>query len=157
MEELVDAGLARDIGVSNFSVQLLFDLCTYARIKPSVNQIEMHPYLSQETMVKFCKQVGEVVTGRPATCTPSEPSRPHSPCPFEMDIVVTAYSPFGSGSYAAIGRATEEESVLKVQSHIPCPVLFSPFSPPTSFRPSISPSRSSPRSTPAALPRFASP
>ena len=39
MEELVDAGLAKDIGVSNFNCQLLADLLSYARIKPSVNQV----------------------------------------------------------------------------------------------------------------------
>ncbi len=38
MEELVDAGLGRAIGVSNFSGALLYDLLTYARIRPAVNQ-----------------------------------------------------------------------------------------------------------------------
>lgn len=38
MEKLVEAGLARNIGISNFNVQLILDLLTYAKIKPAVLQ-----------------------------------------------------------------------------------------------------------------------
>ena len=55
MEQLVDEGLVKSIGVSNFNVQLLYDLLTYATIKPSVNQIEIHPYNSQNNLIKFCQ------------------------------------------------------------------------------------------------------
>lgn len=40
MEQLVDKGLARHIGVSNFEIQLLQDLESYARIPPVVNQVK---------------------------------------------------------------------------------------------------------------------
>ena len=43
MEALVDLGLAKSIGVSNFGVQSLWDLTSYARIPPAVNEIEIHP------------------------------------------------------------------------------------------------------------------
>jgi diketogulonate reductase-like aldo/keto reductase len=39
MEDLVDKGLAKNIGVSNFSCQLLMDLLKTARIRPAVNQV----------------------------------------------------------------------------------------------------------------------
>jgi len=39
MEEVVDKGLARNIGVSNFNCQSIMDLMKYARIKPAVNQV----------------------------------------------------------------------------------------------------------------------
>ncbi len=45
MERMVDLGLAKSIGVSNCGVQLLMDMMTYCRIRPVVNQIELHPYL----------------------------------------------------------------------------------------------------------------
>jgi diketogulonate reductase-like aldo/keto reductase len=45
MENLVDKGLTKSIGVSNFNVQLLWDLLSYARIPPAVNEIELHPLL----------------------------------------------------------------------------------------------------------------
>ena len=56
MEKLVDLGLTKSIGVSNFNVQLLWDMLTYCRIKPVVNEVELHPYLVQDSLVKFMKQ-----------------------------------------------------------------------------------------------------
>ena len=44
MEALVDKGMTKSIGVSNFNAQLLWDMLTYARHKPVVNQIELHPF-----------------------------------------------------------------------------------------------------------------
>ena len=63
MEALVDAGLAKSIGVSNCTIVMLLDLFTYARIKPAMNQIELHPYLSQSDAVAFNKKLGVAVTG----------------------------------------------------------------------------------------------
>lgn len=56
MERLVEKGLVKSIGVSNFTVTMLVDLLTYAKIKPAVNQIELHPYLPQTALVDFCKR-----------------------------------------------------------------------------------------------------
>ena len=54
MEECVNKGLCKSIGVSNFNVQLLLDLLSYAEIKPVCNQIEIHPYLIQKELVNIC-------------------------------------------------------------------------------------------------------
>jgi D-xylose reductase len=86
MEELVRAGLVRNIGVSNFGVSLLRDLLSYAEIRPAVLQVEMHPYLAQEKLVRFCKREG---------------------------IVVTAFSPLGAASYVEIGMSTLSDAVLE--------------------------------------------
>lgn len=56
LEGCVEKGLVKSIGVSNFSCQLLCDLLSYAKIKPAVNQIESHPYLPQDNLVKFCQK-----------------------------------------------------------------------------------------------------
>lgn len=37
MEECVNKGLAKSIGVSNFNVALLCDLLSYCKIKPVIN------------------------------------------------------------------------------------------------------------------------
>ena len=56
MEDFVDKGLIKSIGVSNFKVKHLQELLPIARIKPVVNQIELHPlYVEQETL-DFCQQ-----------------------------------------------------------------------------------------------------
>ena len=44
MEKLQDQGLVKAIGLSNFSVKKTTDVLKYARIKPAVQQVEIHPY-----------------------------------------------------------------------------------------------------------------
>jgi diketogulonate reductase-like aldo/keto reductase len=58
MEDLVKAGLVRSIGVSNFPVALLHELMAEARIPPTVNQVEMHPFLQQTKLLAYCQARG---------------------------------------------------------------------------------------------------
>lgn len=62
MEKLVDKGLARSIGVSNYQAQSVYDALIYARIKPATLQIEHHPYLQQPDLVSLAQTEGIVVT-----------------------------------------------------------------------------------------------
>lgn len=62
MEELVDEGLVKNIGVSNFASILVKDILSYAKIAPAVSQVERHPYLTIEDHVEFCKKNNIVVT-----------------------------------------------------------------------------------------------
>ncbi|KAI0594360.1 NAD(P)H-dependent D-xylose reductase [Biscogniauxia sp. FL1348] len=56
-------GFVKSIGVSNFHPQLLYDLLSYARIQPSVLQIEHHPYLTQPGLIKMAQENNIAVTG----------------------------------------------------------------------------------------------
>lgn len=85
MEDLVRAGLVKQIGVSNFGVSLLRDLLSTAVIPPAVLQVELHPYLAQEKLLRFCR---------------------------ESQIAVTGFSPLGAQSYLSIGMATPADLVL---------------------------------------------
>lgn len=58
MESLVELGLVRAIGVSNFSIHQLRELLKFAKIVPSVNQVELHPFWRQDDLVKFCQSRG---------------------------------------------------------------------------------------------------
>ncbi|MCQ2052085.1 MAG: aldo/keto reductase [Bacteroidaceae bacterium] len=58
MEEYVMNGKVRNIGVCNFNPHHIEDLMVYARIKPVINQIELHPLHSQENNVSFDKSLG---------------------------------------------------------------------------------------------------
>ncbi|KAK4868578.1 hypothetical protein LT330_006780 [Penicillium expansum] len=62
MENLVEQGLARSIGISNFDTQLINDLFSYARISPAVLQIEHHPYLTQPRLVNYAQARGIAIT-----------------------------------------------------------------------------------------------
>ena len=54
MEELVEKGLARSIGVSNYNVQNLLNLLDICKIRPLVNEVEFHPYYYQKNLKDFC-------------------------------------------------------------------------------------------------------
>ncbi len=62
MEAAVATGLTRHIGVSNFSVQKLRGILDHCKIKPEVDQVEMHPLLQQPELVKFCASQGMHLT-----------------------------------------------------------------------------------------------
>jgi len=68
-EALVDAGLVKAIGVSNFRIGDLEAIYDAARIKPVCNQVEANPYLQQTKLLKWCS---------------------------ERSILVAAYCPLGS-------------------------------------------------------------
>ncbi|MEM6916444.1 MAG: aldo/keto reductase [Verrucomicrobiota bacterium] len=85
MEKLVEDGLVKRIGVCNLGTAMLRDIRSYARIQPAVNQVEMHPYLTQQNLLRFCR---------------------------ENDIAVTAFSPFGASSYVPLSMADENESLF---------------------------------------------
>jgi len=62
MEKLVHEGLVRSIGVSNFNSYQLARVLNEGEVKPVVNQIEVHPYLTNHHLVDFCRQNKVVVT-----------------------------------------------------------------------------------------------
>lgn len=63
MEQLVNEGKVRNIGVSNFSVYQLSAAQHIANIPIAVNQIEYHPWLQRPELVEFCRETGTVVEG----------------------------------------------------------------------------------------------
>ena len=85
MEALVARELVHAIGVCNYNVALLRDCMSYARIPPAVLQVESHPYLTQEKLLRFCR---------------------------EQDVAVTAFSPLGALSYVELDMAKRDEAVI---------------------------------------------
>jgi 2,5-diketo-D-gluconate reductase A len=61
MEEYVRKGLIKSIGFSNFNPHHIEALLKYAKIKPVLNQIEIHPYHTQESKVATIRGYGIVV------------------------------------------------------------------------------------------------
>jgi len=66
LEEIQAAGGAKSIGVSNYTIRHLEEMKKYAKVMPAVNQVELHVFLQQPELVKYCR---------------------------EHDIVIEAYSP----------------------------------------------------------------
>ena len=63
MESFVEKGYTKYIGVSNFNTQSLLNLLSFCKIKPLVNEIELHPYLYQKKLVEFCRRENIIVFG----------------------------------------------------------------------------------------------
>jgi len=81
----LSTGLVRHVGVSNFSQRKLEELVSAGSPAPEVNQVEMHPLLSQKKLLDYCQQLG---------------------------MLVTAYSPLGSGDRAPAYRGASEPDLL---------------------------------------------
>jgi 2,5-diketo-D-gluconate reductase A len=77
MEDYVRKGAIKSIGVSNFNHRHLDDLLTYAEIRPVINQIEVHPFMTQEDNIAYNRQLG---------------------------IQVEAWGPFGQGDIDVVGH-----------------------------------------------------
>jgi diketogulonate reductase-like aldo/keto reductase len=58
LEALVDSGLVRHLGVSNFSLRQVEEVLAFARVKPVVSQVEGHPLLAQRKLVGVCLRKG---------------------------------------------------------------------------------------------------
>ncbi|TCI26465.1 MULTISPECIES: aldo/keto reductase [unclassified Exiguobacterium] len=56
LEQLYEEGKVRAIGVSNFEIQHLEQIIQSCAIVPAVNQVEIHPYLSQKELIAYCKR-----------------------------------------------------------------------------------------------------
>ena len=70
LNQLQERGLVRDIGVSNFTVRLVDEAVATTANPISINQVEYHPFLNQEALRAHCG---------------------------ELDVRLTAYSPFARG------------------------------------------------------------
>ncbi|KAI4353472.1 hypothetical protein L6164_002420 [Bauhinia variegata] len=96
MEKLVHDNLVRDIGVCNFTLNKLDKLLTFARIMPSVCQMEMHPGWRNDKMLEACKK---------------------------NSIHVTAYSPLGSQEGRDLIHDQTVDRIAKMLNKSPGQVL----------------------------------
>ena len=86
MEECVSHGLAKHIGVSNFSAKKIKSLMDVCQLQPEMNQVELHPFLQQNDLFDYCSKNG---------------------------IHMTAYSPLGSLDRAPQMKKDNEPSLLE--------------------------------------------
>ena len=88
MEDYVRQGKVRSIGVSNFNRHHLDDLLSYADIRPVINQIEVHPLMTQVENIAYNHALG---------------------------IQVEAWGPFGQGDIDVVGHPVLQSLATKYQ------------------------------------------
>ena len=79
MERLVDLGLVRHIGTSNMTIPKLELLLRDARIKPAVNEMELHPHFQQPELFEFVRAQGIEPIGYSPIGSPNRPERDRTP------------------------------------------------------------------------------
>ena len=79
LEKLVDLGLVRHIGTSNMTIPKLKLLLPDARIKPAVNEMEMHPHLQQTGLFEFVRANGIAPIAYSPIGSPGRPERDRTP------------------------------------------------------------------------------
>lgn len=85
MEGLVDKGKVHFIGLSNFNCQHIRQVLSTAKIRPTTLQIECHPHLSQQKLIRFAREEG---------------------------IRVTVFSPMGATSYVSLNMSTHNDCLF---------------------------------------------
>ncbi|HWR54153.1 MAG TPA: aldo/keto reductase [Bryobacteraceae bacterium] len=91
METLVDMGLVRHIGTSNMTVPKLKRVLQDARIKPAVNEMELHPHFQQPELFDFVRANGIEPVGYCPLGSPNRPERDRTPddtSPIEDPVIV---------------------------------------------------------------------
>ncbi len=86
MEEAYEAGKLKAIGVSNFYPHVLTNFCETVKIRPMVNQVELHPYFTQEDALETMKY---------------------------YDVVPEAWAPLGGGRYNPFENEMLKEIAVK--------------------------------------------
>ncbi|EEA21600.1 D-xylose reductase [Talaromyces marneffei ATCC 18224] len=119
MESLVDKKLARSIGVSNFSAQLIMDLLRHARIRPATLQIEHHPYLQQQQLVKYVQNEGITITAYssfgPLSFIELDMKRAHNtPTLFEHNVIKSAAEKYGKSPAQILLRWATQRNIAVI-------------------------------------------
>lgn len=91
MEQLMDMGLVRNIGTSNMTIAKMELVLRDCRIKPMVNEMEMHPHFQQPELFSYLAERGIKAIGFCPIGSPGRPERDKTPedtVPMEDPIIV---------------------------------------------------------------------
>ncbi|EAZ83140.1 aldo/keto reductase [Algoriphagus machipongonensis] len=77
MQAVKKEGLAKHIGVSNFNQEKLREIISLGGQIPEMNQVEMHPYLAQKELVRFCREKGILMTAYSPLGSPDSRNESH--------------------------------------------------------------------------------
>ena len=79
LEKLVEMGLTRHIGTSNVTIPKLKLIVRDAKVKPAVNEMELHPHMQQLELFETVRAQGIAPVGYSPIGSPARPERDRTP------------------------------------------------------------------------------
>ncbi|MGH0135739.1 UNVERIFIED_CONTAM: hypothetical protein FKN15_050783 [Acipenser sinensis] len=119
MEKLVEKGLVRAIGLSNFNSRQIDDIITIATIKPAVLQVECHPYLAQTELLAHCRARGLVMTAYSPLGSPDRAwKHPDEPVLLEEPFIKKLAEKYGKSPAQVILRWQVQRGVVTIPKSV---------------------------------------
>ncbi|MGH0148344.1 UNVERIFIED_CONTAM: hypothetical protein FKN15_012889 [Acipenser sinensis] len=113
MEKLMDQGLVRAIGLSNFNARQTNDILDISKHKPVVNQVECHPHLTQKELLTHCRARGIMLTAYSPLGSPDRPwASPEEPHLLDDPQIVALARRYGKTPAQVIIRWQVQRGVV---------------------------------------------
>ncbi|XP_022072493.1 aldo-keto reductase family 1 member A1-B isoform X1 [Acanthochromis polyacanthus] len=119
MEKLVEKGLVRSIGLSNFNRGQIDDILSVASIKPTVLQVESHPYLAQVELLAHCRDRGLVLTAYSPLGSPDRAwKHPDEPVLLQEPVIAALAEKYKKSSAQIILRWQTQRGVVSIPKSV---------------------------------------
>ncbi|KAG8430403.1 hypothetical protein GDO86_017883 [Hymenochirus boettgeri] len=119
MENLVEKGLTKAIGLSNFNRRQVDDVLNIAAVKPAVLQVECHPYLAQNELIAHCHANGLVFTGYSPLGSPDRSWRkPEDPVLLEEPSIIAMAKKYRKSEAQIVLRWQMQRKVITIPKSV---------------------------------------
>ncbi|MFT7808974.1 Alcohol dehydrogenase-like [Arapaima gigas] len=119
MERLVEKGLVKAIGLSNFNSRQIDDILSVASIKPAVLQVESHPYLAQVELLQHCQKRGLVMTAYSPLGSPDRAwKHPDEPVLLDEPIIAALAQKYNKTAAQIILRWQTQRGVVTIPKSV---------------------------------------